>query len=464
VTPSSFPDLVVTLVRTLCLASIVLLLTGYVSPADAQFVQGPPGSARGVFGGGGSASSSHLGVTFDLEGGYDDNTMQDAEAPPSPTQPFAPFQSGYVTTGSAAMRFQKGRIERYVLALGSGSVSQQQIGSGLPTFRIVRGEGSFQAATGQGRRSGATMSVGSSYEPTYLFGAFGSLDRNPDSVSPVEETPIATEDQSLALTEQRWLASRASAGAHYNWTPRQKLSGQYDGLWVQPIAGPGFESRTNSATVQHAWDPGPEAGLDLVYRYDDNAQVFDDGEQPLSLQTAEARVRYLHQLSPARSVSLLVGGGVVQLTAGAVGDTPSFEDVGPTASGAVRFDFARTWGLSFSARRDVTILNGLSAEPFASDSATLSIDGIVARRLLIAASGGYSRGRTLREVDGDFDVTLFNAQLRYGLGTHLGLVVRYSYDDQTLRNVNVSTSFPSQFSRNSVRVGVTMWLPLYGTF
>ena len=442
----------------------MLLLTGSVSPADAQFVQGPPGAARGIFGSGGSASSSHLGVTFDVEGGYDDNAIGETDAPPSPTQPFAPFQSGYVTAATAAMRFQKGRVERYVLALGSGSVSQQQIASGLPSYRIVRGEGSLQAATGQGRRSGATMAVGASYEPTYLFGAFSSLDRNPGAGSPVEEIPIPTEDPSLALTEQRWLASRASGGAHYNWTSRQRLSAQYDGLWVEPIAGPGYESRTNSATVQHGWSPSASAGLDLVYRYDATAQVFEGGEQPLSLQTAEARVRYLHPLSPGRSVSWMLGGGAVQVRGGAVGDQPSFEDYSPTASGTLRFDFARTWGMSFSVRRDVTILNGLSAEPFASDAVLMSIDGTVARRLSLAASAGYSRGLALRAVDGDFDITLVNAQMRYGLGTHVALLVRYSYDDQQLRDVTVSTSFPSQYGRSSIRVGVTMWLPLYGTF
>jgi hypothetical protein len=41
----------------------------------------------------------------------------------------------------------------------------------------------------------------------------------------------------------------------------------------------------------------------------------------------------------------------------------------------------------------------------------------------------------------------------------------YSYYNHRLRDLtNIPVGFPNRFNRNAVNVGVTIWLPLYGSF
>ena len=122
--------------------------------------------------------------------------------------------------------------------------------------------------------------------------------------------------------------------------------------------------------------------------------------------------------------------------------------------------------MSITARRDITVLNGLSPEPFESDAAMLSLDGTTASRLWTAISAGLSRGRARSAAGGgDFNLAILNGEVRYGFGAHVGLLVQYTYNSHEFHNgVVTPASFPFRYSRNSIRVGLTMWLPLYGTF
>lgn len=450
--------------RTLRLGWIAaLLFTGQVCPAAAQVAQVPPGSVRGIFGGGSVApGAQEFALTIDLDGGYDDNNVPDGNLA---VEEFAPIQTGYVGAAAAALRYQKGSGDRYVVGTGSGAVNQQQIASGLPSFRLFSGEGSFQVGTRLGRRSGVTAGLSASYEPTYLFGAFSSLERNDPLANPTDGPPLPTEDASISLTQQRWVTGRAVLGVYRNWTSRQRMSLRYDGFRIRPLEGTGFESNRNTGVLYHVWDATQGVRLDLTYQYDDNPQVFEDLARALSTQTAEARVRYQHRLSPGRSLALMFGGGAALVRAGALGGNGSFEVAAPIASAVAEFDLTRIWRVALSARRDVTVLNGLSPEPFESDAAQLSLDGTVGRRLWVALSSGLSRGRGLRSDVGRYDLVMANAQVRYGLGAHVGLLLRYTYNEHEFRNVVVVPgSFPLRYSRNSIRVGLTMWFPLHGTF
>ena len=122
---------------------MLLLLAGDVWPAAAQVVQAPPGSQRGIFGSGSAAPAApDLTLTIDLDGGHDDNRVADSNLP---IDQFGPIQTGYVSTAAAVLRYQKGSGDRYILGGGSGSINQQQIGNDLRSFRLYRGEGSYDA-------------------------------------------------------------------------------------------------------------------------------------------------------------------------------------------------------------------------------------------------------------------------------------------------------------------------------
>jgi len=160
----------------------------------------------------------------------------------------------------------------------------------------------------------------------------------------------------------------------------------------------------------------------------------------------------------------MAGGGAVKVSADGVGATATIDQLSPTASGSISYVLNRRWSLSLDARRDVAVLSGLSAEPFRSTSATLSITGILARRFSISTFGGYSRGASLRPGSTAFDVASVNMQLVYGFTAAIGAMLRYTYEENSLVGASARSSLPSEFGRNTIRIGVTVWAPVYGRF
>ena len=179
----------------------------------------------------------------------------------------------------------------------------------------------------------------------------------------------------------------------------------------------------------------------------------------------EARYRHDRRLSPNRTVSFMLGGGVAGVGARIAARELDIRGRAADVLGTCAAALPPNWGVSLSARRDITVLYGLSTEPFASDAATLTIDGIAWRRVTMSATGGYSRGQASGPESGDYDQTMVNAQLGYGFNARVGLVAAYAYRTHGFRDVAVTpSSFPAEYGRHSVRIGLTMWLPLYGSY
>lgn len=447
-----------------CVGVLALgLVSGLVCPAAAQVMPGPAGASRGVFGSSGGTGAPSLTLIVDLEGGYD---AVDVPQAPDGAEPFQPFQSGWTGTAATSVRFQRGRPDQFVLVQGTGSFSRQQIASGLETVDLLQGGTSFQGAARLGRRGGVTMAGGLAYEPTYVFGVFESLSRNVDpTASALETVPSATGDAALSLTPQRWLTQRAGGGAHYNWTSRQRMTLGYDGLWIRPITGPGIRSSAHTTTLTHVWRPREATALEFEAQHARAPQLEEQGvQQRVGTLTAEGRVRYSKSLSPSRTLVFMGGLGAVRIDASASARRGPFVTTSPAVSGTTRL-VIRTWALSLSARQDVTVLTGISPEPFRSGVATVSVDGNAGRRLMMSVTGGYVRARTLEGPSGSFDQRLVNAMARVALATRAGIVLQYGYNDHDFREVPLaSPTVPVEFSRHSVRLGLTIWLPLYGSF
>jgi len=134
-------------------------------------------------------------------------------------------------------------------------------------------------------------------------------------------------------------------------------------------------------------------------------------------------------------------------------------------SGSVQLSFLPVWSVSLGARRDVTVLGALSAEPFEANSATLALETTPSRRFSAGGTAGYSRGGARRSTTGGFTQASATARLQYAFGPSFGATLSYAYGHYRFRDVDVALAgAPSQFGRHSVRVGFTYWLPLYGTF
>jgi hypothetical protein len=267
------------------------------------------------------------------------------------------------------------------------------------------------------------------------------------------------------VTEQRWLSTQASAGFHRNWTPRQRLDVSFSDWHREPLDGIGFESRSRMASMQESWALNSRVQLLMGYRLNQNRQngfVTQNGST--ITHTTDVGVRLEKRLSATRGLAISGGGGAtyarVPVAAG-----PALTVTQPFGTGSVQLSMARGWSLTANGSREIEVLDGVSPQPFISDMFSMQLGAAPSSRIQASVVGGYSRGSALIGTTGSFEAATGSAQLQVGLSSCCGIYTSYSYYQHRLLELSeIPVGFPSQYGRHSIRVGMTVWLPLYGSF
>jgi hypothetical protein len=428
-------------IALLLLVVLVCPVAQHIVEAQSRPIGGPFNEVRPLDP---NRISQDLTLTMDVSSGYDFNSEPlDTQTP----------QSGYVTTVLAALRHRWGRAARNVESSGQAYVSHATVG----VNQLKGATATVQGATDLGRRNGVTGSVLAAYEPMFLFDAFRV------SVGPGETGAMPDVNPTQGITEQTWMAAHGSASLFRNWTSRQRMDIQYRSSQRHPTSGAGFASRSQLVSVLHDWNVRQNVGFQFSYRYDTHRQNDESGiGQPLRYQTAEIRMRLVRRVSPSRHLTASVGSGATHSWSQASTDDPPFEFVVPTVSASVRLELSRLWALAANINREVTVLDGITPEPFAADVASLRAEGIFASGLQIAVSGDYSRGESRTTRSGSFESAAGTVELQYSVTRYLGLSTRYAYYAHRLRGVSVlPEGFPTRYRRHLVLLGLTISLPLY---
>jgi hypothetical protein len=438
------------------LGVVVVLVVAAVGEAAAQGIERPPRATSGIFAQRRNltpnAPVQELSMLVDLFGGYDDNIAEGSSSGGSTV----PQRSTYVGRAEVEMRFRKARRSRSLEALGRGFVNHTSINNN----QFLGGEATVQGATGLGRRSGLSTSLTASNEPTSLFDAFGQLAGQTESQSVSDSAPT------LGITNQRWLMGRATAGVYRNLSSRQRLELQYIANQRRPLSGQGLESQSQAGVVRYDWRFSRDFTWQTTYHYDENRQSDQVGDtRPLRSHTGDVGLRYGRTLSANRRIAAGAGGGVSYVRAFNTQTDQRREFVVPTAYGLARLDLGRTWGIQADGRRDVTILQGVSPEPFATNAATVRLDGLLGERFQFGTSGAFTRGGAIVSDTGTFNATGATAQLQFILARYASVFTTYRHFRYRLIDVAAAPpGFPSRFNRNSLQLGVTLWLPLSGNF
>jgi len=435
------------------------VMMGDVRPAWAQTATDPPRVTGGLFGGRRPVDPNHPDrssqqVTFDLDlaGGYDQNLgIDEGTLANSGVQ-----QSGAIGTANGEFGYRVGTSQNYLNSSARANTSFAAEG----VQQLGAGEAQLQTAIRMGRRAALAAGVTLAYEPTYLFNAFGGLTTDtPDGVVPGASL---TE----GFTEQRWLAARGFGSVHRNWTPRQRTDVGYGQSQRKPVTGEGLDSNSRSASLRHDWSYRPTATLQFSYQYDENQQVGDTAE-PLPLRThrAVAGMHLEHRLGPNRAVAFNFAGGATRSRTRQTEETNSVEFTVPSGAGGIQLRLSERWSFSLDVNRSVTVLEGLSPQPFNTNAASLVAEARFGRSVLVNATGAYARGAASFGNTGAFQTSLASTELRYQVSRGWALTTVYSYYDHILSDVEaVQSGFPSRHRRNSVRLGVSIWLPLFGSF
>ncbi|MCC7124836.1 MAG: hypothetical protein IT178_08300 [Acidobacteria bacterium] len=422
--------------------------------AAAQGIDRPPRATGGIFAQRRAPDPSRptreLSAMFDFFGGYDDNVTDGV-----PVGGEVLPQSTYVGRAEGELRYRRARGPRLFEIFGRSYFNHATVNDN----QFVGGEVAAQAAAPIGRRFDVTANGSLGYEPTFLFNAFGSLSGQ------MEGAPVPDSSPTLGITDQRWLVTTGSVMLARDWNARQRMEISYTGGLRRPARGPGLESLTQAAALRHEWRFRRNSGVQLGYAYTDTRQENEDGPAaPVKAHNFDIGLRLAKPVTAHRGTTFLAGGGAAVLQVSPV-DGPNFQTTLPTGYGSLRVDMARTWSMTADVRRDVSVLQGITPEPFASTALTVRADGLIAERLQIGASAAYARGGAVDDGAATFETSGTTAQVQFFVARYFSIFTTHRFYRHRLEDIlGEVEAFPLRFDRTSIQFGVTIWLPLAGTF
>jgi hypothetical protein len=147
-----------------------------------------------------------------------------------------------------------------------------------------------------------------------------------------------------------------------------------------------------------------------------------------SFYTSTSALRFVHQ------TRYLIGGGATLTRA-----------------------FARSWSASLAYMRGTEFLAAFS-QPALTDSITARVDGLLTRRVQWYSVAGVSRG-TIWPDGSTFTASSATSGVQTGITHHLGVFGQYSYYRYEAPPGS-TIALLGRFSRQSVTVGLTMWVPM----
>jgi hypothetical protein len=434
------------------------------TPVTAQAIERPSRPYRGLFGGGQppDANRTHqeLVLSGSLLAGYDD--MLTPSGPSTgPMQPGQPAVNGYTGTADADLRYYIGRAERSLSVTGRAYSTAYSVPGAR---RAVGGGLDASAVSPMGRRHRISASQGFSYAPNLVLGTFGAL--QPD----VGETVLPDSGERSGVAGQRSVSTVSNVSFSRQWTSRQAMTGGYSYTRHIYLDDLGYDDSTHSADAGYSWAFSRSGSLQASYQV--SAAQYTDREfgpggdrPPLTNHGIELGGSYTRLVSRTRQLQLSGGGGSTYVEA-LLSDGGRTNYWTPSGHAALRVDLGRSWALSAHYRRAVTVLQGVTLESFATDSASLGAGGILGHRIESTFSFAYSNGQAgSGDQPGRFVNYGWSTQLRYALARCCAASLNYNYSYYRLRDIaHLPVGLPAQSGGSGVRVGFSVWLPLYGSY
>lgn len=438
----------------------IAVLVATAPAAEAQLIDGPPGAVGGVFGGhrptDPNRDAQSFDASLDISGGYDRDPNAFAL---DPAFDLPDLTRWYASTGSVGARYRAGSIRRSMEARVRGTFNYQS--NTADTIYGAEGIVSGTMRLGRRRLNQLSLRFESTYEPGWVFGAFGPL------LGPGPDDPRIGVAPPQGIVEQRWLGLAASAGYEHSWNVAQTTTLQYDNRRVRQAQGAGQDGDWQSILLDHSWRTG--GGLSVIggYRFDETHQQNDTDElAPIRYQTVDAGFRVEKRMSPTRRYGITFRGGVTRLMTTVA--TTSGRSLEPALAASAEFATSRFWSLSTDLSRRVSVLAGLSPLPVLNNNVNVVFNGTPSRKLRYAIAASLARANTVTTdplLQNVTDVAGTTLEFQYGLASWSALFGSYSFyhhrvEDPTL----VASGFPPRYDRHSVRVGFSFWVPLYGAF
>jgi hypothetical protein len=452
-------------------AVLCFSLIAATAPVEAQPRDRPQRPFRGLFGGGPppdpNRTRQELSLTGTFVGGYDDDIASAAPGigGPQPTE----GQSGYLGQGSLDVRYYRGRTMRSFTVMGNAYAltytDTDEAAGAAPTS--IGGSVSFSALSQMRRQDMFRVSSRVSYDPLFALSGMGVLEPNANPVEP-------TTGPNYGLFEFGSVGANADFGYNWNLGRRRSVDLGYavaarrytdreDDLQGQ---GDGTSHRASAELSQTI---NRSLSFRTFYSFGHASTEDSDGPRPMTEHSLDAGLRMQRRVSATRTLSFSFGAGAqyVRTLAGISLRRAPIDYWNPFATVTTSLQLGASWDVTAHYRRGSTAVPELTTDSFITDAVNASAGGLVGSRLELGFSGGFSTSRTptVTGSSGRFRNLTAGTNARIALTRNVATTVDYTFYDYKFEDVaDLPEGFNPDARRNAVRIGVTIWLPLYGRY
>jgi hypothetical protein len=409
---------------------------------------------RAVFGGAGTRTD--LTRTLDFNGSvteaYDQNRLADSTSPDGSRLANSDgFYSGLV--GDLAFRRKGNRLEAVVNG-GASARYYSDLNQFLGTdYHIGAGLSARLSARTQIRVDQAF-----SYAPVDLLGVFVSA-------LPPTLGAVQTPSTDFAVNDNRSYANSTSGQVSRRMGPRSDITLSASTRLMHYLADPTGNSqfRELGGGGVYAYRLNTGVSLRLGYGYrgaqyrGSTGNASSPGEHSIDVGLDVRRM-----LSESRRVSfaLRTGSAVVQAPT-PTNTQASAAQLRLLVDASLAHQMGETWQIVGSYRRGSDLVEGLAAPVF-SDAWTFTTNGFFSRHVDFTSALAYSTGEpSLATVSQNFTTYTGNARVRVALGHRWATTAEYLYYFYDFsKTPQLSVGYVPRFSRNTARVGLSLWLPL----
>ncbi len=434
-----------TVIRAVAFALVVLVCA--VASAQAQTAR----PYNSLFGGAGNNNPyRHQELTSQvmLAQGYDTNVL--AAQPGS--NPRGPQIGGGFTSLSAEAHY--GLKSRYAEFTAQG-------GSDIRYFNSIHEIAPLQHWLGagvsisMGRSTSASVNEAFSYTPSYLYGLFANVQPPAlgDTVPPASNYNVTDR---RSYTSNTLVRIDRTVGRRGTWD----LTGDYrTTAYMSSSANiPGLESYR--AGTHYRFPVSRDAKLRLGYDY--RRANYALGASPVQHDIGLG-VDYDRALSRSRRTRLgfNFGSSVIEGPPPGKPNDPPVRQVRAIGNVLLTHQIGRTWTARAAYRRSNQFVEDVSAPVF-TNGVTLTADGFLNRRTDVLAGAAYTVGDAFGRTRSTFDTRTANVSVRVALTRTIAANVEYLYYYYDFPpGTGLAPGLPNRVNRNSVRVGMTFWVPVF---
>jgi len=389
-------------------------------------------------------SPQSIDLTMTLSDGFDDNATGDADAAALPFGRMATYSNL-----ESSLRYTRERRNRRLTIDVADAVRYYPAASGLVTANY---DGGVAFTSPLWRRSRVSASQRVAYTPYSEFNVLPAL--SPAfSLDAAATRSASSGDYAIARQPAFTLDSGVQFAQQIG--ARSTLTLGYD---RRSVAFPDASARdlvAEGANIRYSQRVSRYAGFHACVGT--RIGVYGSPRDPIRIQTRDIDIGidYDRPLSLSRRTTFTFSTG-----------SSLVPDQGVThyrvnGSATLTHAMGRTWTSSLQYSRALQFIEAFP-EPFLSDSIGGQLHGAASRRVSITASGGYATGAIGNaESVGTFATYTGTAELGIAVNRHVAISADYVRYHYRLGAQTVRAAFPARLDRQTARVGLKMWLPIF---